>query len=314
MFEITWAGDVLLAERSQPSLDKHGYDWPFEFLRPVLAANFVIGNAEGPITTRTEPCWPQRPYNYNADPRSAIALAEAGFNAMSLCNNHALDRGVTGLVDSQTHLQAAGIRPFGAGLDAVAAQDPVLIETPYGPIAVVGFGQRFRHGQAAAPGVPGTLAMSDEAIPRAHRRALTLGARWVVAFVHWGGTYRPVTDQQRQRAGQFDQAGYNLVVGHGPHIIQPVEVIAGMPVLYSLGNCAFGSYGRFDKYQVPALGLIARTRWDDSGLIDIEFVAIDTDNRAVEFQPRQCGPAGTARARAELGSDLTGHTLLSFAS
>jgi poly-gamma-glutamate capsule biosynthesis protein CapA/YwtB (metallophosphatase superfamily) len=298
-FEIVWTGDALLADAAQRDLDAHGYDWPFEFVRPLLAADYLIGNAEGPITTRTEVHWPDRDdiHNHNADPRSAAALARAGFDAMSLANNHALDRGPDGLADTVGHLRAAGIRPFGAGATDAQAQAPLLIDTPFGAVAVVGIGKGFRYGRAAGPDTAGTLVMSRESVPRARELARAAGARWVVAFVHWGANYEPLTRAQRLQAAGFAAAGYDLVVGHGTHTAQPVELINGMPVLYSLGNFTFGTPGRFGTDQ-PGHGLVARTIFTPTGLADIELIPIATDNRLVRFQPR---PLAGAQAVAALG-------------
>ncbi len=305
MFDVVWVGDVLLADRSQSCLDRHGYEWPFEHLRPLLATDYLVGNAEGPITTRTQLHWPDRPYNYNADPVAAAALARVGFDAMSLANNHALDRGTEGLADTVAHLRTAGVRSFGAGVDLAAAQAPLLIDTPFGAVGVVGIGNAFRHGQAAALGIPGTLVITPETIARGRELALAAGARWVVGYVHWGGTYRPVTDKQRRDAGWFARAGYDLVIGHGSHTAQPAETVHGMPVLYSIGNCAFGSFGRFAKRGVPGHGLVVRTRFAGHGLAGIELTPIVTDNKVVHFQPRRCDPATTAEVFAGLGSAVT---------
>ena len=66
-----------------------------------------------------------------------------------------------------------------------------------------------------------------------------------------------------------------------------------MPVLYSLGNFAFGSPGRFSE-KMPGYGLVADSILDDHGFSDIQLTCIVTDNSVVKFQPRPCGP-GIAR-------------------
>src|SRR5687767_12116874 len=82
LFEIVWVGDILLADAAVPSLDAHGYTWPFANLRSLMTGDFLIGIAEGPMTDRTQRNPLQR-WSYNADPKAAAALAEVGFDALS---------------------------------------------------------------------------------------------------------------------------------------------------------------------------------------------------------------------------------------
>ncbi|HEY2205441.1 MAG TPA: CapA family protein [Pseudonocardia sp.] len=311
-FEIVWVGDVLLADKAQPHLVRHGYDWPFRYLRPLMAGDYLIGNAEGPVTRLTEKIHPDRRWSYNADPDSAAALAEVGFDAMSLSNNHAFDRGPEGLADTVEHLTRAGVRPFGAGMNEAEAAAPLLVPTPFGTVAVTGIGKRWKHGQFAEADSPGTIVLSEETI--AHQKALAdeAGARWTVAFVHWGSTYTPVSNTQRRQAAEFAAAGYDAVIGAGSHVAQPVEIVDGMPVLFSLGNFTFGSSGRFTP-EMPGYGLVARTVFDATGLTGIRLTTITTDNKQVAYQPRPTGrkvshgllaglgPAVNAGSRTALG-------------
>jgi poly-gamma-glutamate capsule biosynthesis protein CapA/YwtB (metallophosphatase superfamily) len=284
-FEIVWVGDVLLADSAQPHLVEHGYDWPFEFLRPLMAGDYLIGNAEGPVTLLTEKIHPNRRWSYNADPASAAALAKVGFNAMSLSNNHALDRGPAGLADTVLHLTEAGVSSFGAGMNTAEAAAPLLVPTPFGPVAVTGIGRSWQHGEIAEEQRPGTIGLSTESIVHQKKLADDAGARWVVAFVHWGSTYKPVSNAQREHAAAFASAGYDLVIGAGSHVAQQVDIVDGMPVLYSLGNFTFGSLGRFTA-EMPGYGLVARTVFDSTGLVNVQLSTITTNNHTVAFQPR----------------------------
>ena len=90
---ITFAGDSLLGDQSQRTLEKKGYDWPFAQVTDLLTADFVVANAEGPITARTKWGNPTADYSYNSLPPAADAFAAAGVDALSLANNHAMDRG-----------------------------------------------------------------------------------------------------------------------------------------------------------------------------------------------------------------------------
>ena len=296
-FTILWAGDTLLADGAQPLLDANGYDWPFALLAGELKADFTLINLEGPITTDGAPWDPGQRWSYNAQPSAALALAAAGVDAVSLANNHALDRGPPGIDATRDTLSMVGIAVFGAGLDGEAKQ-PLLIETPHGIVAVVGFGPDKGFGRAASTHRPGWLLPSATAVARGIALARAAGARWVIAFVHWGENYALIDENQRRAALRFADAGYDLVIGHGPHLAQPIALIPtdsgdGMPVIYSLGNFVFGTPGRYGT-GAPGVSLLLRTIIDDAG-IHAELRCLLTDNREIAFQPRLC-PSTQARS------------------
>jgi poly-gamma-glutamate synthesis protein (capsule biosynthesis protein) len=299
LFEIVWVGDILLADAAVPSLDAHGYAWPFANLRSLMTGDFLIGIAEGPMTDRTQRNPLQR-WSYNADPKAAAALAEVGFDALSLANNHVCDRGPKGMRDTIRHLEVAGIRHFGAGMDDTQASAPLLIETPHGVVGVLGFGNRSQYYSIASETDPGITYCDAASIARGKEIAIAGGARWIIAFVHWGKNYAPVTNSQRQVATTFAAAGYDLVIGAHPHVQQPVDVIDGMPVLYSLGNFVFGTPGRFSS-DAPGYGLVARTAIGATGIEQIAVSCIRTDNKIVAFQPRPCPPEEARQVIAGLG-------------
>lgn len=299
-FEVVWVGDILLADAAQEELDTSGYEWPFQHLGALVEGDYLIGNGEGPITPLTEPYFADQKFEYNADPQSADALASVGFDAIGLSNNHILDRGPAGLTDTLSNLEAAGIHPFGAGLLA-NAEAPLLIETPHGVVAVMAFGEEWNAGAVASETTLGTVPLSRETIERGRQLAVDAGARWFVAYVHWGENYEGVDGRQRELAALFARAGYDLVIGHHPHVAQEIEVIDGMPVLYSVGNFTFGTPGRFDA-DAPGYGLVARTSFGSDDVPGIRLSCIVTDNDLVNFQPRPCSLNGARGLFSELGT------------
>jgi poly-gamma-glutamate synthesis protein (capsule biosynthesis protein) len=303
-FEIVWVGDILLGDRAQQQLDQHGYEWPFEHLRPLLADAFVIGNAEAPITSRSEPYFPDQRFSYNAQPAAATALASVGFDALGLSNNHALDRGPEGLRDTVRHAREAGLQTFGAGMNEAEASAPLLVETGYGTVAVLGFGREWQYGAVAGPERAGTIPFRPETIAQLKQSATAAGARWVVAFVHWGENYERVNAEQRRVAEAFARAGYDLVIGAHPHLAQEVEIVRGVPVLYSLGNFTFGSPGDYSR-EAPGYSLAARTGFGPDGLVSIKLSCVATDNNVVKFQPRPCNASQSQALMRRLGSAVT---------
>jgi hypothetical protein len=185
-FTFLWAGDTLLDDAAQPLLDEHGYLYPFEYLDGYLEADCSILNLEGPITTLTEPWDPTQRWSYNANPLSAEALASMGFDAVSLANNHSLDRGEQGILDTFANLQNNGIVAFGAGVNVQQARKPVFIQTIYGKVAVIGFSQKYLDRRTAKSNQAGNLILSADNIREGYENARAKGAARVVAFVHWG--------------------------------------------------------------------------------------------------------------------------------
>ena len=288
-FRILWLGDTLLADAAEPHLTGEGYAWAFDRLRPLPDADYVVANAEGPITTETAIFDPQQPWSYAARPEAALALAAEGVSAVGLANNHALDRGPTGLAGTVKHLDTAGVPTFGAGADIDRALRPLIVDTPHGRVGVVAFGQGGGVRENAGEGRPGIAVLTRCNAAEGAHLARDAGARWLVAFVHWGVNYGEVTHAQRRQAAILADAGYDLAMGHGPHVAQRAEVVDGMPVLYSLGNFVFGTPGRFTA-DAPGFGLMATTTFGPGGIEELRLHCIRTDNDAVGFQPRPCSP------------------------
>jgi poly-gamma-glutamate capsule biosynthesis protein CapA/YwtB (metallophosphatase superfamily) len=214
-------------------------------------------------------------------------MRDFGIDAISLANNHAMDRGPAGLADTIAAAGAAGIVPVGAGPSTCEAELPLMVRTPAGILGIVALGVPYGTDRMAGLTRPGSIAMSPATISRGAALARAAGADWVIGFVHWGQNYHEVTDVQRDSAAQFAAAGYDLVVGAHPHIVQPIEVIDGMPVAYSLGNFVFGAAGRFPAG--AGFGLLVQATFDRAtGLRLLTLRCVATDNDIVAFQPRAC--------------------------
>ena len=114
-------------------MQKLGYDYPFEQVRTVLRqAQIVFGNLEGPLTDGGAPM-PDKKYVFRSPPdQIAPALARAGFNVVSLANNHSMDYGVQGLEDTRAALEKNGIQPVGAGRNLAPGIYVALITTAGG--------------------------------------------------------------------------------------------------------------------------------------------------------------------------------------
>jgi len=287
---IAFLGDTLLGGDAQSVLDREGYDYALAEIAPLVAdADLVVANLEGVISERPLAAMPHRRWAYRARPESLDALRAIGVGVVSLGNNHVLDYGQEGLADTLAALDAAAIARCGAGPDDYAARRPAIAEVGGCRVGFVSAMARYKlHAEADG------YARSAHGGPALLRRATIKGDLAVlddvdlrVALVHWGRNFLPITDRQRRMADALRRSAAGLVVGHHPHIAQIVDCAGPCPVLFSLGNAAFGSTGRFAQFDAPPYGLLATVELDDSGAVAaIEARLLLVDNRIVNYRTR----------------------------
>jgi poly-gamma-glutamate synthesis protein (capsule biosynthesis protein) len=220
-----------------------GYESPWAGLRGIfMRDHLTIINLECSPSTLGSPIekeWPFRCPLASLDP-----MREAGVEVASLANNHSGDMGRAALIDGRENLTTHGLHPIGAGRDLDEANLPAIFEIEGWTVAVVGFSGISGNGAwFAAPSRPG-VAPSTEANITASVRAAAALADIVVVMVHWGieMTSQP-TSGDRIRAQAMIDAGADAIVGHHPHRLQPLEVVDGVPVFWSMGNFVWPSLG-----------------------------------------------------------------------
>ncbi len=296
---ITFLGDTLVGGEGQSVLDVAGAGYAFDGIRAVLAdSDLVVVNQEGPITRRDEPGAKhdtgRKRYWYRGAPESVAALFDAGIRVVSLANNHVLDFGSEGLADTIAALDAGGIEHCGAGPDRRAARRPALITVNGVRISFASFMQRYDIYVAeqayAARARAGPARLSLERVRRDLEVVDEVDLR--VALAHWGRNYRPVNGRQRRLARGIVEAGADLVIGHHPHVAQPIDLMAGVPVAFSLGNGPLGTPGRYHSGR-PPYGLVLSVDLDGAGTPrHLRVVPILVDNAVVRFQPQVADDPG----------------------
>lgn len=279
---VVAVGDIMLGGSAAPELHHRGYDYPFERVRGLLAgAHVVFGNLEGPLTARGTPV-PDKQYVFRSPPQLvAPALRRAGFNVLSLANNHILDYGVEGLADTMAALDAAGIRYAGAGPDARAARRAAIVEAGGARVAVLAYSLTFPESFWAGPDRPGTAFGHAEHV-QADVRAARREADLVLVSFHWGREgSTELRDYQPMLARAAIDAGAHAVLGHHPHVLQGVERYRHGVILYSLGNFVFGSYSPSAQRSV-----VAELRFRAGRLAGLRLTPINVKNAEVVFQPQ----------------------------
>jgi poly-gamma-glutamate synthesis protein (capsule biosynthesis protein) len=237
---VAAVGDMLFGRKVAKLIAAEGGAAPLAHVAPVLAsADIAIGNLEGTLAkSGSEAKW--KDVTLRGDPRGVSGLQLAGFDAVSLANNHAFDYGWPAMRDTIGVLQAARIGAGGAGADYANAWKPVVL-TPRGTtVAVVSVSGVVPHGFAAKGKQPGVASAGDmDAVVRAIHAAKKRYGHVIVMF-HWGVEYRDEPKQAQITVGrQAVDAGADMVIGHHPHVIEPLEIYKGKLIAYSLGDFVF---------------------------------------------------------------------------
>ncbi len=286
-------------------------------------ARFV--NLEGPLAgTSGEPRQPDilyKPGWTHSEPGMVRGLTAAGIDGVSCANN--VTYPAAAMLASLDVLDRAGIGHCGAGPDLAAASKPLIVvrdQVRYGFVAYTSIA--FPYGHAATADLPGvcvlqavtsytpdprvnevpgrppkvvTVAVAEQlTLMQAAVSDLRQHADVVVLSCHWGVPGPRPLDYQRQIAHAAVDAGADIVLGHGPHSVQAIEVYGGRPVLYSLGNLVFDWASMRGRYLD---GLVVLVDVDGGKLTGLTAHLVRRDARN---DPRPVGGEQAVAAMTEL--------------
>ncbi len=290
---VTVVGDVMLARGVHDVMAAAGdFAAPLRpTARRLAAADLTLGNLESSLSQLGPPR--QGDDSFGAVPQVRSGLRLAGFDVLSLANNHVGDYGPRSLVETVRLVRRAGITPVGAGANARVARAPAVVERGGVRFGVLAF-NAIGESPAAGADRPGTvrLAMRPRLGPldqgqldRLERAIRALRSRVDVVMVlpHWGEQYTnvPVPDQRTVARALVD-AGADLVVGGHPHWVQGAELHRGRLIAYSLGNYVFDMDFSRETQEGVALEVLL---WDDQ-VKAAEFVPVVI---GADFAPRVVG-------------------------
>jgi poly-gamma-glutamate synthesis protein (capsule biosynthesis protein) len=242
---LLFGGDVMLGRLVGDAMLREGADYPLGAVSALLrGASLAIANLECAVCEPAER-WHGAPkaFYFRAPPLAGQALRDAGIGLVSLANNHILDYGVQGLLDTLRILDAQGIAHAGAGAGLDAALAPVIVERQGVRIGMAAFCDH-QADFAAAPEHAGMawIGLHDEAaaideFTRALAPLRAAGVRWPILSLHWGpNMVSEPSDRQRRLARAAIDVGWKIVYGHSAHVFQGVELVEGCPILYAAGD------------------------------------------------------------------------------
>lgn len=277
-YSLIAVGDVMVGSRARKRTNEFGWDYIFHSTEPLFRRSaIVLANQEGPIARRAQKL--PRNHSYKVSPKYTTVLTRAGFNVLTLANNHLLDCGREGVLESLKYLKKHGIHAIGIGRREKDAHQPAIVQAGEHTVGLLGY---YWNRRTAARGKrPGSAMDTPEALAQDIARLRPLVDR-VVVTVHWGVPYDrepSITDQEKARL--MISLGADIVIGHHPHIIQKVEVFQNRPIFYSVGNFAFGTGNSHAESMV--LGVDFQP---DQTVIDMFPAYVRNRDPRINYQPK----------------------------
>ena len=238
---IVLTGDILLDRGVRRTIERHGADHLFSDRIDTVfrSAQIVVGNLECPATKIEAPVFKQ--FIFRGEPEWLPTLKAHGFTHLNLANNHSIDQGREGLLDTKRNIEASGMIPVGAGENLAEASQPVLLADSPRKVWLVPSLRLALENFALLPDKPCvSQEPMDALLERVYRLKEADSTAIIIVSLHWGGehTLQPVP-RQRLEAHQLIQAGADILVCHHTHTLQTIEDYRGKKIYYSIGNFIF---------------------------------------------------------------------------
>ena len=240
---VTFTGDVLLDRGVRRTIERHDGDANCLFSPSVdsvfASSQLVVANLECPVTTINSPVF--KNFIFRGEPEWLQVLKNHGITHLNLANNHSIDQGRRGLLDTRDNVVKAGMVPIGADTCMSEAVKPVLIATSPRNVYVVASLRLALENFSYLPDKP---CVSQDSFEELEQRVRQLREQdpqcCIIVSLHWGAEHvmRPAV-QQISQAHRLIDAGANSLICHHTHTMQTVESYKGAPIYYSIGNFIF---------------------------------------------------------------------------
>lgn len=273
------------------SLNSEGYEALFSRAAPLLqTADLAFANLETPIAPRHDKGTGSMVFN--APVALLRGLEQAGFDVVSFANNHVYDQGRDGFVETLEHLGASKLVSLGAGPSCAAAREPRFTEVNGIRVAWLAASKVYNSNLNQGEDQACSFAFERQAALAAVAAARAQGAEVVIFSLHWGREYKLLPDAAEvEDAHALLDGGVDLLLGHHPHVLQPVEIYPAADgritaVAYSLGNFISNQGYWFQ----PGVSTVSSGNTRDGLILQVDLVRKD-------YGP---GPDGQPQVRVEL--------------
>lgn len=299
---LALTGDVMFSRgvgKAVRSLGKGDFAFPFAFTKSYIEeADIAFANLETPVSERGEKI--NKKHVFRSHPDSLKGLLDAGFDVVSVANNHILDFGEVAAEDTVRLLAEAGIRSGGL-VRGQASQEPVIVNVRGVRVGFLFYCDPQETFACAREFAEFSLRPA-EATPEVLKRdimALDSDVDVLVVSLHWGIEHKAEPHEHMERLGRFViDLGADLVAGHHPHMQHRAERYKEGLILYSMGNFVFDQWSRPGSRS----GRIYRVIVGKDGVKQVVFVPL-------EILLKRWQPVPLSRGFVELEHDTRKHRL-----
>lgn len=235
--KILITGDFYPSGRIADLVHSNKIEYLFgDFLQFISSSDLVITNLEAPLTNSSNPIQKTGP-NIKAPIATADFLRLAGFNLVTLANNHVMDFGKAGLSDTIDALRKQKMNFIGAGLNETEIKEPFIFEKDGIKVGIL----NFCENEWSTADFGGAGANPIDPINNYYSiKDLKKKVDVLLVITHGGHEYYNLPSPDIQKLLRFYiDAGANAVINHHPHFISGFEIYKSYPIFYSLGNFVF---------------------------------------------------------------------------
>ena len=272
-------GDINLGRKAGKTILDGDIDFAFEKVSDIISwADIAFANLESTISDQNG-VTRRGVWRFTAPPEAAESLANAGFDVVSLANNHVWDFGEEALFETHTHLDRVGIKYTGTGEDLDSAYTPAMFEVNGIKIAFFAVTNIFNYGEYPDHDAFDYLAWIDTERLSKEIAGVRETSDLVVVSAHWDREYKDRPwDSTVNIAHEIADSGADIILGHHPHVPQGIEIYNDTFIIYSLGNFAFHQTSKDSIWKKRSIILVLTLTRD--GVKSYEMIPVVTG-----FQP-----------------------------
>ena len=212
----------------------------------ILDSDIAFANLETPYKPdKQENTYRSIPYKFNIPLAMLKEMKNTGFNIFSIANNHLYDQGIKGIVSTVEILKKLGLKFVGAGRNYNEATKPIIIQRKGFKIGFLAFTTWINNDKNSY--IPTDKTKQNKNAPYLNRYYDDIATRsikdlkkkvdFVIVSMHWGHEYhKSPSYEQKRKAKIMIKAGADLILGHHPHVLQPIVYKKGSWIVYSMGN------------------------------------------------------------------------------